>query len=198
MSRPSPSMIVAIVALIAALTGTAIALPGKNSVESDDIKNRNVRSNDLGKRSVKTTSTNLIRTDTAAGLTQTTSGSSADLGGPSVTVRVPGGALVAVHAQTQMRQFGGGMDNRAVVHLHEPTVLPNAPRIMSTGEGAFQFRYTTPTPGEEDGTPSQVRSGWLVLSNVPAGRRTFSLRYSVDNGGTAQFQNRELNVMVIR
>ena len=34
MRRPSASMSVAFVALIAALSGTAVALPGKNSVNS--------------------------------------------------------------------------------------------------------------------------------------------------------------------
>jgi hypothetical protein len=190
-------MIVATVALIAALTGTAIALPGKNSVESDDIKNRNVRSNDLGKRSVKTTSTNLVRSDTAPGLTQTASGTAIEAGGPSVTVRVPAGALVAVHAQAELRRSGGGGGDNARVHLHEPTVFGASPQIMRNDTTGFEFRYTTPTPGEADGAASQARSGWLVLSNVPAGKRTFSLRYSAE-GGTGLFQNRELHVMVIR
>jgi hypothetical protein len=35
--RPSPALIVAIVALVAALAGSAIALPGKNSVKKNDI-----------------------------------------------------------------------------------------------------------------------------------------------------------------
>ncbi len=37
--RPSPAMAVAFVALLAALSGTAIALPGTNTVDSGDIKN---------------------------------------------------------------------------------------------------------------------------------------------------------------
>jgi hypothetical protein len=37
LKRPSPAMIVAIAALIAGLAGTAVALPGKNSVKKDDI-----------------------------------------------------------------------------------------------------------------------------------------------------------------
>ena len=35
--RPSPALIVAIVALVAALAGSAIALPGKNTVKKNDI-----------------------------------------------------------------------------------------------------------------------------------------------------------------
>jgi hypothetical protein len=45
--RPSPAMAVAFVALLAALSGTAIALPGTNTVDSGDIINGAVRSKDV-------------------------------------------------------------------------------------------------------------------------------------------------------
>src|SRR5919107_4079476 len=51
--RPSPALIVAIVALIAALAGSAIALPGKNSVKSNDIAKNAVRSSDVKNDSLK-------------------------------------------------------------------------------------------------------------------------------------------------
>ena len=51
-SRPSPAMAVAFVALLAALSGTAIALPGTNSVDSGDIKNGQVKGKDIGKNAV--------------------------------------------------------------------------------------------------------------------------------------------------
>jgi hypothetical protein len=35
--RPKPAMIVAFIALVAALSGSAVALPGKNTVDSGDI-----------------------------------------------------------------------------------------------------------------------------------------------------------------
>jgi hypothetical protein len=38
-SRPSPTMALAFIALPAALSGTAIALPGTDTVDSGDIKN---------------------------------------------------------------------------------------------------------------------------------------------------------------
>ncbi len=44
---PSPSMAVAFIALLAALGGTAVALPGKNGVKSDDIAKNAVRSSDI-------------------------------------------------------------------------------------------------------------------------------------------------------
>jgi hypothetical protein len=51
-SRPSPAMVVAFVALLAALSGTAIALPGTNSVDSGDIKNGTIRGKDIHRNAV--------------------------------------------------------------------------------------------------------------------------------------------------
>jgi hypothetical protein len=47
--RPSPALVLAFVALCATLTGTAAALPGKNSVKSDDIARRAVLPRHLAK-----------------------------------------------------------------------------------------------------------------------------------------------------
>lgn len=52
-SRPSPALIVAIVALVAAMTGAAVALPGKNSVKSNDIAENAVKSKHIKKKNVK-------------------------------------------------------------------------------------------------------------------------------------------------
>jgi hypothetical protein len=49
---PSPAMAVAFVALLAALGGTAVALPGKNKVTSDDIAKGAVNNADLRKGAV--------------------------------------------------------------------------------------------------------------------------------------------------
>jgi hypothetical protein len=51
--RPSPAMAVAFIALLAALSGTAVALPGKNTVDSGDIKKGNVKSSDLAANAVR-------------------------------------------------------------------------------------------------------------------------------------------------
>ena len=45
--KPSPALVIAIVAVVIAATGVATALPGKNKVKSDDIKNGIVNSKDL-------------------------------------------------------------------------------------------------------------------------------------------------------
>ena len=50
--RPSPAMAVAFIALLAALSGSAIALPGKNSVDSGDLKRGAVKKADIAKNAV--------------------------------------------------------------------------------------------------------------------------------------------------
>jgi hypothetical protein len=50
--RPSPAMAVAFVALLAALSGTAVALPGRNTVDSGDLKRGAVKNSDIAQRAV--------------------------------------------------------------------------------------------------------------------------------------------------
>ena len=49
---PSPAMAVAFVALLAALSGTAIALPGRNTVDSGDIRRGAVKNSDIARGAV--------------------------------------------------------------------------------------------------------------------------------------------------
>jgi hypothetical protein len=50
--RPSPAMAVAFIALLAALSGTAVALPGKNTVDSGDIRKGAVKRGDIARNAV--------------------------------------------------------------------------------------------------------------------------------------------------
>ncbi len=50
--RPSPAMAVAFVALLAALSGTAVALPGSNTVDSGDLKRGAVKNSDIARAAV--------------------------------------------------------------------------------------------------------------------------------------------------
>jgi hypothetical protein len=50
---PSPALVVATTALVAALAGTAIALPGKHTVSRSDIKAEAVRSKQIGDGKVR-------------------------------------------------------------------------------------------------------------------------------------------------
>jgi hypothetical protein len=51
--RVRPGTVIAVIALFAAMSGAAIALPGRNSVDSGDIKPNGVRSSDIKNRNVK-------------------------------------------------------------------------------------------------------------------------------------------------
>lgn len=45
--RPSPALVIALIALFAALSGAAIALPGKNTVDSGDVKKNTLKGKDI-------------------------------------------------------------------------------------------------------------------------------------------------------
>lgn len=50
---PGPGVVLALVALVAALAGTAVALPGKNTVSSRDIKANAVKAQDIAANAVR-------------------------------------------------------------------------------------------------------------------------------------------------
>jgi hypothetical protein len=199
---PSPAMLVAILALVAALTGSAVALQGKNSVKSNDIARNAVKGKDIASEAVKTRhlrdgkvtppKLDLFKTGAIADEVSTTSGPAADLGGPSVTVTVPTDGLVGIFARVEGRGVGGGPNGAAQVHLFEPTFLSNAPVVMSyPSGGGFSVRQTTPGSGDTDGVGSALRGGMIVLA-PPPGTYTFSLRYSAAGGATGLFRNRAI------
>lgn len=210
---PSPALLIALIALFAALGGTATALQGVNSVRSDDIAPRAVKERHIAPGQVKArhvaaraigggklapaavgpAATNLTLLRAAMAEATTTSNQAVDLGGPSVTVNVPKGALIAIHAEVEMRATGGA-SNRAEVLLHEPALIPNGARILGGTHSAFRIRRTVPG-GDGNGVTNRVRGGWIVIASTP-GVKTFSLRYRT-TGGTAIFKNRKLWVSVI-
>jgi hypothetical protein len=184
------------VALTAALTGSAIALPGKDSVKSNDIAPRAVKGKDIAKQAIKPHNLDLIKVDGETGPFSTTSVPAVGLGGPQVSVNVPETGLVAIYARGTGQIVGGGPDARAQIHLFEPRLLPGAPRLLEFSTANPQLRITAPGTGEVDGTVSLVRGGWIVFP-AEKGQYTFELMYSVAGGGQAIFQNTGLWAGVI-
>jgi hypothetical protein len=185
---PSPALLVAVVALVAALTGSAVALQGKNSVKSNDIAPGAVKGKDIATGAVKPPKLDLIKVDGVPGPLPTASVPAVDLGGPEVTVNVPQTGLVAIYARGTGQIAGGGQDAVAQVHLYEPKLFPGAPRILEFSGAQPQLRISTPGPGEVAGTPNLARGGWIVFP-ADKGKYTFKLFYSVAGGGTATFTN---------
>jgi hypothetical protein len=194
--RPSPALVVAVIALVAALGGVATALPGRNSVRSDDIARHAVKNGDIAKGAVDAFKTNLMKAGELKSTVTTTSDTPADLGGPSVTVKVPRGGLVEVFAEVNLQVVGGGPQAEARVHLFEPSSLPTQPQIIGGTNNQLQDHFTAPGPGNQSGVNGQLRGGWLVFS-PGAGTHTFSLRYSGAGGGTALFADPKLYVAVV-
>jgi hypothetical protein len=195
---PSPAMVVAIVALVAGLAGSAVALEGKNSVKSDDIARGAVRGPDIHNKSVKPPALNLFQTNGLVGPISTASVPAVDLGGPTVTVHVPRTGLVAVYVRVTGQINGGPAGALAQVHLFEPTLIPNNPVIMAFDSAQPQIRYSVPGPGDIGGVASPTRGGFLVFSPVNPGKYTFTLRYSVAGGGAATFANAGLWAGVVQ
>lgn len=211
---PSPALLLSIVALFVALGGTATALSGKWTVKRNDIApkavgtkqiaDRSVAAHKIRRNAVRSTQVsdyaigpwklNLGATAVTAGESSTTSTVPVDLGGPTATVKVPGGAMVAIQAEALMRSTG---NNSARVYLYEPTMIPNPVMIhRSPANSNFQFRVSTPGSGGADGVTNRVRGGWIVMP-ATTGTKSFQLRYST-TGGTAIFKDRVLRVAVIR
>ena len=184
--KPSPALLVAICALVFALTGSAVALKGKNTVKS----------NDIAPGAVKPDDADLVKVDGDVGPFITDSGPAVDLGGPSVTVKVGQGGLVGVYARGTGQINGGGNNALAQMHLFEPTMFGGSPRILQFDGATPELRVSTPGVGNVDGTATETRGGWVVFPGPAAGTYTFSLRYSQSGGGTAQFSNAGLWVEV--
>jgi len=205
-------MVVAMVALIAALAGSAVALKGTNSVKTNDIKNSAVTKSKIANQaltggkiakdavtggkvangSITAPDLDVFRDAFDPAVVSTASAPAVDLGGPSVTVTVPEGGLVGIYARVEALATGGGGNGAAQVHLAEPTFLPESPLIMSyPTNNPVAARYTAPGTADFDGVPSPTRGGMLTLA-PPAGTYTFSLRYSQAGGATASFQNRRI------
>jgi hypothetical protein len=187
--RPSPALIIALVALTAALAGSAIALPGKNSVKSNDIAAGAVKGKDIAEGAVKPPKLDIVKVDGSAGPFSTSSVPAVPSGdGPTVKINVPETGLVAIYARGTGQIVGGGQNALAQIHLYEPKMLPSAPRIMEFSGAQPQLRITAPGTGETDGAVSLVRGGWIVFP-AEKGRYEFQLMYSVAGGGQAIFSN---------
>jgi hypothetical protein len=186
---PSPAMLVAMIALVAAMAGSAVALDGKHKVKADDIARGAVRGPAIKNKAVKPPAINLFQVDGKPGPFTSAAPTPADLGGPTVTVKVPRTGLIALYARVTGQVNGGGQNASGTVHLFEPTLLPNSPAIMQFTGNQPQIRYTVPGPGDIGGVASPVRGGFLVFSPVSPGKYTFSLRYSQQGGGAALFSN---------
>jgi hypothetical protein len=135
---PGPGVVVALVALVAALGGTAVALPGKNTVDSGDVKANAIKASDIaagavGGSEVKEATLSMVpsarRADTAARADRATAADTAAnahaLGGKSAAQLDTRWALIGETGEIE-RQTGGF----AIVDCYQT----NANCYISAGE----------------------------------------------------------------
>jgi hypothetical protein len=120
--RPSPAMVVAVISLVVAIGGTAVALPGKRTVGPDDLKNGSVGARALAGPVVSLQS-GLRSIDLTAG-----DGNFTEADG---VIRCPARAPFAFDPSI------GNMGPRAFEVRR--TVIPN----RWGGPGGYEFRITT-------------------------------------------------------
>jgi hypothetical protein len=152
-------MVVAFVALVAALSGTAVALPGSNSVNSGDIKNNTITSSDIKNNSIKSTDVkngSLLSKDFKSGqLPAGPAGPAGAAGAPGAA----GSALALAHVK-----LDGTLDaaaSKAVILRNHPntgltclTVPPGS--ISVTGTADYGNTSTDPIVVEASLTGSDI------------------------------------------
>jgi hypothetical protein len=139
--RPTPALLVAVTALVAALGGSAVALPGKGKVDK----------NDLGKGVVKAKN---IRTDavTAAHI------GVGQVGAPEIADGGVGAAEIA-DAQVRSAEIADGQVGAAELSdLPAPTPLA----LSDGGEGDCLWQNATDTPPADGGIPGLNRASFYV------------------------------------
>jgi hypothetical protein len=151
-SRPSPAMVVAFIALLAALSGTAVALPGKNTVDSGDIRKGAVKRGDIARNAVnsaKVRNGSLLAEDFAAGQLPAgpkgdkgDTGAKGDKGDPGdagtavAYATVTGAGTVLPSKSKNITQ--ANLDPDTVAGNYCFTDLPFTPRsVMVAGQAAF-------------------------------------------------------------
>lgn len=155
---PSPATVLAITALFVALGGSAIALKGKNSVDSGDIKNGNVKGKDLANDAVDTPD---IKGDAVKGA-QIAAGAvgSAQIGDGSIAV---GDLAPAAQPDKDLDLLRGQR-----VEVDDP---PGAPPTTTTLLASGPFAVTATC--QDDGGSVQIRfhlssaeHGWVNTSSA--------------------------------
>ena len=169
--RPQPALVVALVALIAATGGSAVALPGSSSVDGNDLKKNAVRSKTIRNGQVK--GLDIARDAiTAAKIADGT------VGGAEIADGSVGGAEIAQGGVTAAQIADGtvGASELAPTEPYHTIGAPGEPRFSDGGEGdciwknGLENAPGTAPPGFAKDALGRVRlRGVLTATNGPGG-----------------------------
>jgi hypothetical protein len=170
---PSPGLAVSVVALIAALSGTAIALPGKNTVDSGDIKKGAVKTPDIAQGAVTGAK---VRNRTLTG---------AKVRDNSLT-----GAKID---ESTLSEVPSAARARTATTANSATTADSATKADTAntanalaGETKLNYRATENSPEQQIYNDGTVR---LTASCGATGALTLSLYTLVDNAAFQSFGN---------
>jgi hypothetical protein len=193
-SRPSPALVIAVIALIAALTGTAYAALGKNSVGSRQLKAKSVTGGKIANNAVtgaKVANGSLSGSDinvavlgtvptaasaTSAGNANTVGGHSASCPGGTVLIRGicfdngVSDVVNGVQAAADACAAKGG-------YLPTPLELYSTRNILNLGTGVGNDKrftdsvYSNPDTGGNYGTIVVTGTGTLIQESISTSAR---------------------------
>jgi hypothetical protein len=156
--KQAPALVVSLVALFAALSGAAVALPGTETVNSGDIKNENVKSIDLKDGAAVASSDVIDESLTGADVQDET------LTGADVQNETLGSQDVA-DASLQSADIANDSVGQA-------DLAPNSVRAQELGDGIHNHQNTVTVPG---GTAQNANYNFqLVTASCGAGEELIS------------------------
>jgi hypothetical protein len=129
--RPSPALVISVISLAVALSGTAVGLPGKNKVDSGDVKNNNLQSKDVKDNNLLSQDLKDGAAVGAADLVASQRTRWALVAGDGAIVKQSGGiAVVSASSGRYVVDFGESVSGRAIMTSSKfpqagPTPLPN-------------------------------------------------------------------------
>jgi hypothetical protein len=150
MKRPSPAMIVALIALVCALTGTAYAALGKNSVGSRQLKSRSVTTGKIANNAVngaKVANGSLTGADIDVGALGTV---------PAATTAVSAGNAATVGGHAAACPSGTTLIRGICFDSHSNG---EAPSVVAAAEDCAAKGGWLPTPLELDATRAVLNLG---------------------------------------
>jgi hypothetical protein len=173
--RISPALVVALIALVAALAGSAIALPGKNTVDKNDIKRNAVKTKAIKDAAV---------TEPKLGNAAVSSAKLADaaVSSPKIADAAVSSAKLADAAVTRAKIADSAVDSAKVEDdsLTGSDLAPGVINVVAYG------RINNPDPGNPAVAGGSVGFTGVSGGNADGGRTTVSVSAGVlPTGGLA-------------
>lgn len=204
--RPSPAMLVAVMALFVALGGTSYAV-ATGSIDSRELKNNTIRSKDIRTNAVRAAEVrrgavrssevgdgSLSRRDLGFGIGDAGGNGNVDTGG----LALAGGSsrsAVATHLVTREGGFSVALNGSVTVgNPADKSGLPATVTIRLRHNDHFEaggYSQTIPDGG------TATLAGAFVCDGIPAGRHDFTLHVSV-RGGAVNLGSRGIDAVSFR